>query len=408
MQTILSYGLGVDSSAILLRWLEDPPSRPCPLEDLIVITAQTGDEYADTRRDIETHILPRLRAHQVRFVQVARSGRRQEEGITVLDDSRAATHLHIEGHYKLSDELRAAGTVPQFAGEHICSLKFKAWVIETWLQQHVGDSSRHAFGYNAEETRRIAKSDAAFARRIAFGFNSEEAKRVQKAVAYDNAIRQSFYPLMEWGWNRATCIDYLRQKLGVLWQKSSCVYCPFNALKPEAIDRHKNHPDQVGDALMLERVSLSLNPRGRLYRDQSLLSITDSSGNELALDRYRVKLEESQWAVYRVRRIYQAGKDKLGAISPNKKGHVLRAVEQLTPSLEAQAAAEMLNQLARGSDQTVHENGITYMYRLRCGTTFPTREEFLVALPAVVESKARHGLDWFEEKWDAPQRMLFG
>lgn len=312
--------------------------------------------------------------------------------------------LHIEGRYKLSDELRAAGTVPQFAGEHICSLKFKAWVIETWLEQHIGDPSRHAFGYNAEETKRVAKSDAAFARRIAFGFNSEEAKRVLKAVAYDTPKRQSFYPLVDWEWNRSTCIDYLRETLGVEWQKSSCVYCPFNALKPEAIERHKRHPDQVGDALMLERVSLSLNPRGRLYRDQSLLSITDSHGNELALDRYRAKLEESQWAVYRVRRIYQAGKDKLGAISPNKKGHVLRAVEQLTPLLGAQAAADTLNQLAGDSNQPVEEHGITYFYRHRCEATFPTREEFLVALPAVVESKARHGLDWFEEKWGRQRR----
>jgi hypothetical protein len=159
---------------------------------------------------------------------------------------------------------------------------------------------------------------------------------------------------------------------------------------------------------MLERVSLSLNPRGRLYRDQSLLSITDSHGNTLALDRYRTKLQESQWAVYRVRRIYQAGKDEQGTISPYKKGHVLRAVEQLTPLLGQRDATDTLNQFARASDQHVEEHGIAYLYRLRCEATFPTREEFLVALPAVVDSKARNGLEWFEEKWEAPQRMLFG
>jgi hypothetical protein len=208
-----------------VRWLEEPNTCPCPLKDLIVITAQTGDEYADTRRDVEAHILPRLRHHQVRFVQVARAGRRQEDGVAVLDDSRSPLQLYTQGRYKLSDELRAAGTVPQFAGEHRCSLKFKAWVIETWLEQNVGDPSRHAFGYNAEETRRVAKSEAACARRIAFGFNSEEAKRVRKALAYDTPVRQSFYPLVEWGWTRSICLDYLREKLGVWWQKSACVYC---------------------------------------------------------------------------------------------------------------------------------------------------------------------------------------
>lgn len=37
MHTVLSYGMGVESSAILVRWAEDPAVRPCPLEDLILI-----------------------------------------------------------------------------------------------------------------------------------------------------------------------------------------------------------------------------------------------------------------------------------------------------------------------------------------------------------------------------------
>ena len=39
--TILSYGMGVESSAILLRWVLSPATRPCPLQDLIVITSQS-------------------------------------------------------------------------------------------------------------------------------------------------------------------------------------------------------------------------------------------------------------------------------------------------------------------------------------------------------------------------------
>ena len=59
--TILSYGMGVESSAILLRWIMSPVTRPCSLEDLIVITSQVGDEYTDTGRDVEAHILPLMR-----------------------------------------------------------------------------------------------------------------------------------------------------------------------------------------------------------------------------------------------------------------------------------------------------------------------------------------------------------
>ena len=127
MQTILSYGMGVESTAILVRWLKDASVRPCPLDKLVVITSHTGDEYADTYWDVETYILPLLREHRVRYVQVALAGHSQADGIIVLSDSRETRKLFWDGAYKISDELRLAGTVPQFGGEHICSLKFKAW-----------------------------------------------------------------------------------------------------------------------------------------------------------------------------------------------------------------------------------------------------------------------------------------
>ena len=58
-------------------------------------------------------------------------------------------------------------------------------------------------------------------------------------MSYDTVFRQSFYPLVEWGWTRQDCIDYLRQKLGITWRKSACVQCPFNALKADALERNR-------------------------------------------------------------------------------------------------------------------------------------------------------------------------
>jgi hypothetical protein len=407
MHTILSYGMGVESTAILVRWIEEPVVRPCPLEELIVITSQTGDEYRDTQRDIENHILPLLRRHGIRYVQVARRGHLESDGITVLSDSREPERLFILGDYKLSDELRSAGTVPQYGGEHTCSLKFKAWVIERWLAQNLNHPARHAFGYNAAETSRVAKSEAASLRRIAFGFNSEEEVRIEKALSYDTPLRQSFYPLVEWGWTRQDCVDYLRAKLGIIWRKSACVQCPFNALKADALARNLEHPEQVAEAMVLEHISLSLNPRGTLYRNQSLIEITGASGNAVATNQYRRTLDDAAWAIYRVRRIYQAAKDKSGSAIRNKKGVAYRAVEQLTSGLHKAAAVEELRARASSQDAIVEQRGITYVYRHRCGTTYPTREEFLVALPAVVATKARYGLDWFEEKWSSAQGCLF-
>ena len=62
-----------------------------------MITAQTGDEYADTGRDVEAYILPLMRSHSIRFVQVARAGHHEADGIVVLDDTRSPTQIHLRG-----------------------------------------------------------------------------------------------------------------------------------------------------------------------------------------------------------------------------------------------------------------------------------------------------------------------
>jgi hypothetical protein len=36
---VLSHGLGLDSTAVLLRWINEPATRPFDLGDLVVVTA---------------------------------------------------------------------------------------------------------------------------------------------------------------------------------------------------------------------------------------------------------------------------------------------------------------------------------------------------------------------------------
>jgi hypothetical protein len=244
--------MGVESTAILLRWSLEPETRPCSLGELVVITAQVGDEYKDTGRDVENHILPLMRHHGIRYVQVARHGHVEADGISVLDDSRQPTRAFLEGDYKLSDELKRNGTVPQYGGVHRCALKFKAWVIEKWLDANLRGQARHAIGYNADEIGRIAKSEYAFRERIAFGFNADETGRINRSCEYNTVSREAFYPLLEWGWSRKICLDYIHSILGVVWRKSACVFCPFNPLREDGIERHREHPAQVADAMLLE------------------------------------------------------------------------------------------------------------------------------------------------------------
>jgi predicted amidophosphoribosyltransferase len=121
MKVVLSYGLGVDSTALLLRWLSEPDSRDFDLSDLLVVTAMTGDEWPDTVDLVERHVLPRLAEAGVTYAQVARGGASQKEGIAVLEESDEPHRLYADGAYRLSDELTRAGTIPQAAGSRYCS-----------------------------------------------------------------------------------------------------------------------------------------------------------------------------------------------------------------------------------------------------------------------------------------------
>lgn len=325
----------------------------------------------------------------------------------VLDDSRKPERLYIEGAYTLTQELMAAGTVPQYAAEHRCSLKFKAFVIETWLRQNLPQSLRHSFGYNADELDRIAKSDAAIAR-VTFGFNCDEQERVEKGKKYDGHVRIGHYPLPEWGWNRQRCLDYIFAITGVRWQKSACVYCPFARITPELIARQKAFPAEVADSMVLERLSLAMNPRGQLYSRAPLYQIVTENGNRQAIELFHERMESLPWAVYRVRRIYHAkpihsgeGRSKrVVAHDHSKKGSVQRCVERLHEFASSHAAHEHLAEIARTRVIDVHtQHELSYLPIQRCDGRYPSIEDYFVAAPAVIETKARRGVQEFEQDW---------
>jgi hypothetical protein len=72
---IVSYGLGWDSARLWQMIRDDGPGvLGVSLDRVVLITAMTGSEFADTQQLNEAQILPELRARGVRYVQVARAG----------------------------------------------------------------------------------------------------------------------------------------------------------------------------------------------------------------------------------------------------------------------------------------------------------------------------------------------
>lgn len=383
-KTVLSYGMGVDSTAILVRWLDEPLTRPCALENLVVVTAQTGNEFNDTRDLVEAHVLPRLRQHGVRFVELARS---RDGSTTVFQDTRSPERLHTEGDYRLSDELEAAGTIPTSGGVHLCSLKTKAEPIERWLEANMPAGFTHVMGFNAGEQKRADRDVDARAKRdglpagyqVAFGFNADELKRAQRAetIRAEQGQAAPLFPLIEWGWDYAECERYIERTVGVAWRKSCCTFCPFAGGRAPIVARYQDDPNAAAEALMLEFVALALNPRMALYKTKTLADIVRQAGNDRALEIFDAALAKETWGLYLVRRIFTG------------KGTAQRSVVRLSTGDRRTIQAALAAQ-----GQVTHEGGVARVHHVERDAeaqVFPAAEAFIVAAPARVREKTGRG-----------------
>lgn len=380
MTVVLSYGMGVDSTAILLHWLTNPQSRDFDLSELVVITAMTGDEFTETGQLVEDHIIPLLNSAGVRFVQVARGGARVEDGVVVLSDSVFTRALHLDGVYKLSDELIAAGTVPQVAsGRRLCSIKQKGVPLDTWLADNIVGPFRHVMGFNADELRRVTRDSS-----------------------YSTEVRHSEYPLVDWGWGRDDCVDFIESVLGLgrPWPKSCCTFCPF--AQDNHLSRYADDPQSAVEAMMLEHVSMALNPRMTLFSSKSVIELVAGALPEAA-DLFYEYVASTEHALYDIRRVFHARRT-----DPTKKGSAnrsVRVVERGAPVLLHRRLRELAIEL--GGDDPSIEHGVLRSWINRADTDrYPTVERFLVVAPSGVEDKQQPSFEKWWQAYRSPDLVL--
>jgi len=407
MKVILSYGMGVDSSAILLRWLEmSDRQRGFKLKDLIVVTAMTGNEFPASGRLVKKYILPELRKHNVRFVQVARAGALQTAGTTVLGDSRNPKRLALDGNFRLSDEMIQNGTVPQMgksmprpgkaAGKgRLCSIHAKGWPLDAAIVQLLAGETfrtRQHLPYERTVARQKFKH--------VIGFNADEANRRDRDISYSGTEdwpgRQSWYPLFDWKWGRKACEDYLEARVGEPWAKSCCFFCPFTAASEMTlmIDRQMRGELDV-PALFIEYLSMCLNWRQALYTfPRSLRQEYLKRGLDDPIAELDDSMSDLEWAVVHLRRLMPAE---------------ARSIQLVAEGLDRGAAERKLAALARKRGATLEtKRGTRRAYLQHRATDFvgQTTEEFLVAIPNEVNPKQATGFEAMWERWSALRPMF--
>ena len=381
----VSYGLGADSTAVLLRWFHEPETRPAPWNQIVVLSAMTGDEWKATHEQVVTHILPVLRAAGVRYIQVARSQRHVRKdgtGIEVLSDSRSPHELHSAGAYRLSMEMLSAGTLPQLGGSRLCSVHAKGDILDPLLDRLFEGRPYHHV----------------------MGFEANEQVRADKDTTFNTPTRTGMYPLIEWGFTRADVLSYIESHAQERWVKSACTFCPFalssKSSRAETLRRYAADPEVAADALLMEGVALALNPAQSLIGRSRLVDVVGEEGLAGVLAAYDRLLSVSEHAVYRVRRIYRAASG-----DPTKKSpRADRSVQRIIAGDRAEMMAAVATYADLGADIDTDDGGrIVRAHVRRRGELYPTVEEFFVAAPAVVGDKqATHFDRWWSELTGKP------
>ncbi|HEV2347045.1 MAG TPA: hypothetical protein VGS97_23285 [Actinocrinis sp.] len=369
-----SFGMGLDSAAVAMRWSEEPGTYEYgDMSDLVFVVAMTGDEYDATRRLMETHLLPRFRAHGWRLVQLSRAG--QGGGYVVLDDSRAPKRMIMRGPWSLSDELAAAATIPQLS-HRWCSAHAKSEPLDAWTRDEFGDRPHiSVMGYAAEETR-----------------------RAQRDISYASALRIPDYPLRRWSWDRERCARYLYETVGEPWVRSACGYCPYAATTrslPALVARWRAEPHLAAQALSLEYTAVALNDRMPLFGRLSAFDLVQRHGLTDALMLHERQLSAAEWAVYDVRRIAFPRRDR-----PGQKGTVWRSVRRACVGSRSRMTAELQRRAAQaGAAVSVADNGARRAVLIaRRPDQYPAVERTLALAPAGATEKQR---THFEHHWRA-------
>ncbi|MGW3308113.1 hypothetical protein ACWDG9_16185 [Streptomyces sp. NPDC001073] len=386
----LNHGLGVDSTGLTHMILDEPERFGVApdFSDFVVVTAILGDEFEDTNQDTEKHLYGRLRSLGVRTVQVSRRGPERGDGIAILSDTRSPTRVERRGPYTLRDELLLNGTIPTASGGHRCSMNHKAWTLDTFARQAFpGARVGKLIGYNADEARRATKSE----------------KNNKGAFAMD-------YPLIRENFDRTRIARYVTERTGVTWGKSYCSFCPFSgvcASRPAHLARLRKYPHVAAQDLLLEYRAMALNPRSKLYVTETLYKRVSDDGQSQALGEFEALLEQSDWAVYHVRRAYGAARrescqrsghpkdcKRTACHDASAKGAVDRSVETVATG-SRQVALQRLKALAAERGRPVqhdveHPLGLDRVtLRYRPDKVYGTVEQFYVLAPAGIKDKEK-------------------
>lgn len=210
--TVLSYGGGQDSTALLYKLVFDIQFRKTYApNDLLVVFCNTGNEHKETYEHVE-EIKIFCKKYGVEFVEVEK-------------------RFHGTGWSTLTEQFERNTRITSKAFPSTCSVRLKIDPFYNFLEEHISKKYNVPYG-----RKKGFKSFASQYKKInvLIGFAKGEEGRCETKeftqVWKRMAIRQ-LYPLIELGMDRYDCHKYI-QSLGFkLCPPSNCMFCHWASLQ---------------------------------------------------------------------------------------------------------------------------------------------------------------------------------
>lgn len=224
MPTIISYGAGTNSKAMVIRMLREGEKI-----DRIVF-ADTGGERPETYRDMEDFSF---------WLQMQGA-----PGIEVVRNTSIANGIPV---VTLEEECLAGKKLPGIAyGFGTCSDKWKQRPFKRWFKQNKFDASAV----------------------VCIGFDADEPNRAERGARIDSGYIKR-YPLIEYGMGRDECLAEIEGAGLPLPGKSACFFCP-SSKQAEVLALP---PDLQQRAITLERNAqlTTVQGLGRRYAWEDLI-----------------------------------------------------------------------------------------------------------------------------------------
>lgn len=248
MITILSYGAGTNSTAILVGLIERG-------ETVDAITfSDTGGEKPETYEHLRI-VNDWCVAH----------------GFPSITTLRGSQPSQIR-RGSLEAECLELGAMPsKVYGYSTCSQKWKVNPADKYDK-----GLALALGIPLSEITRL------------IGFDADEPERMERALKFSagNTNRKQRFPLIEWGWGRDECVAAIKRSGLPQPGKSACWFCP-SSRKSEVLWLAKTHPDLFARAVAMEQRALNdegQSPKptnvkglGRHWSWKELVEATDTS-----------------------------------------------------------------------------------------------------------------------------------